>query len=89
MTEPRTAAGRHVLDEWWPWPNRDEPEDIERQDAKAAIRRIEAEAAALDVERLRIAYANFSKSDPATWLEWGDEVDAIAAEYARLAEAER
>ena len=43
----------------------------------------------LDVKRLATAIWNVRESDPAEWLERGEEADAIAAEYARLASEDR
>lgn len=38
----------------------------------------------LDVERLRRAANNVNDMDPAAWLDHGDYIDVLAAEYARL-----
>ena len=48
-------------------------------------RRLADEPPALDVERLRRALINIDLSNPADWLDEGDETDAVIAEYARLA----
>jgi hypothetical protein len=45
--------------------------------------------AGLDVERLRRAADNVREMDPLDYLDDGDETDAIAAEYARLAATEQ
>ena len=98
VTEPRTAAGRALLDEWWPVPDRHDPESIERMDAAHGILAIEDEARAaglreaeppqIDVERLALAVARAvvaaDQLYPAGYSMTGDLVPLIAAEYARL-----
>jgi hypothetical protein len=82
MTEPRTAAGRRLLLQLV------EPFTIEGDFAwpREAILAIEAEAAALDVERLaRAIYAISIRHDWEHTTDRDDRTEEIAAEYARLA----
>lgn len=92
MSEPRTAAGRALLNAW----KRDPKELWTVEQTADAIIAIEAEAAALDVERLADAWANVMDGrrigdglnaarvgrDTTTANDWR----AIAREYAALAE---
>jgi hypothetical protein len=79
MTEPRTEAGRDML-------RCPHYLNSDRHDFRKHILAIEAEAAALDVERLaRAIYAISIRHDWANTTDREDRTEEIAAEYARLA----
>jgi hypothetical protein len=86
-TEPRTAAGRGLLD-WYAPP--DNEHDPERERIGKAILAIEAEAAApapLDRDSLAKAIGKHYENHGTTWhFSCSEE---IAAEYARLAAGDK